>query len=94
MRIFYYLLVLCVLCLGVTFALLNHQTVALNYYFGQAHMPVSILVVSSFVLGGVLGCLVSFALWLKLRVGYFVLKRRYKALDEKYHKQQALPTSE
>ena len=58
-RIITFALILLVSLLGLTFALMNAETVQLNYYFGDIHAPLSLVVVIAIIIGAGLGVLAS-----------------------------------
>ena len=68
MRIFSYILILVILIIGITFAILNHAPVTINYYVGQRTLPLSLLLTFSFVIGCLLGLLVGFWILLKTKI--------------------------
>jgi len=67
-RVFYLLLGLAVMVLGLTFAYRNPQTVTINYHFGlNWEGPVSLILLGAFALGVALGLVASLALVLRIR---------------------------
>jgi uncharacterized integral membrane protein len=70
-RFFYFLLVLFLFILGVTFTIHNPQDVLVEYYLGFSWRgPLVILVAASLAIGIVIGSLVGLAKNLKLRRRY------------------------
>lgn len=65
MRILRYLLFIILLLLALSFALLNADPVAINYYLGVSQIPLSILLVFSFGIGCIIGLLVSMSWYLR-----------------------------
>lgn len=59
MRIIYGLFFIILLAFGVTFAILNGNQVALDYFWGSLELPLSVLLVVVFILGVVTGLCVG-----------------------------------
>ena len=55
MKIITYIVVLCIMLLGITFAMLNAELVNINYYFGIRHLPLSLLLLLAVVIGAIFG---------------------------------------
>ena len=55
MKIITYIVVLCIMLLGITFAMLNAELVNINYYFGISHLPLSLLLLLVLVIGTIFG---------------------------------------
>ena len=60
MRLFFPILIIIVLILALVFSLLNTQAAELFYFFGKTQIPVSLLIISSFIIGILIGLLVGF----------------------------------
>lgn len=75
MRIVSYIFLLILILIGITFAMLNAQSVTLNYYVGQKEMPLSLLIAASFILGCLVSMCVSILWVLKVKFQYFRTKR-------------------
>ena len=58
-RIIIYAVVLLVALAGLSFALLNADTITLNYYFGKLQAPLSLVLVIALAFGAVMGVLAS-----------------------------------
>jgi lipopolysaccharide assembly protein A len=91
MRIISYILLILVIVTGITFALLNPDSVQINYYIGQKTMPLSILLVIDFVGGCVLGLLVSTGLLLKLKIKNYQLQQKIKVAEKEIDNLRAIP---
>jgi len=61
-RIVIFVLLLLVTLLGLSFALMNAESVQLNYYFGTLQAPLSLVVVLAIILGAGLGVLASLSI--------------------------------
>ena len=75
MRIISYIFFLILLFVGVVFACLNHQEITVNYFIDEAHLPLSLLLVLVFALGGVIGLLVA---------GFVVMRQKLENLSLKH----------
>jgi len=62
MRLFFPVLALVILIFGLIFSLLNTQPAELFYFFGKTSLPVSFLIITSFIIGILLGVLFGFIL--------------------------------
>ncbi|MGE3919838.1 MAG: lipopolysaccharide assembly LapA domain-containing protein [Gammaproteobacteria bacterium] len=82
MRIFNYIVLTIILLLGITFACLNAQTVGINLYLVKYQMPLSLLLVLTFVLGCLLGTLVCFATLLKEKGKTISLNHRLNIMEK------------
>lgn len=82
MRIISFLIVLLVIIVGVTFSLLNSQTVLVNYYVGQHQLPLSFLLMITFAAGCLLAILVGFIIVLKLKLKNYRLCKQLKATQK------------
>ena len=70
-KFFYFLLILILFVLGVTFTIQNPQDVSVQYYLGFSWRgPLVILVLASLAIGIVIGCLAGLAKNLRLRRRY------------------------
>jgi putative membrane protein len=58
-RIIIFTILLVVALIGLSFALLNADTITLNYYFGKLQAPLSLIMVIAIALGAVMGVLAS-----------------------------------
>lgn len=91
MKIFSYLLICFVLLLGLTFACLNADYVDINYYFGKAHLPLSILVGFSFAAGGLLGLIAGFITFLKLKRQQYRLNNKIRVIEKELENLRSIP---
>lgn len=64
--------------LGVSFAILNAHPVSFNYYLASRELPLSILLVSAFIIGILLGILVMIPNLLKHKFEIRRLRRQDK----------------
>lgn len=91
MRIVIYLFLFLLALTFVFFSGLNAQLVTVNYYIGTKQLPLSLLVILNFVLGGLLGLLSGLVLYLKLRYTNRRLRNRLKLVEEELVNLRALP---
>lgn len=81
MRIVRYLLLMMIVVFGFTFACLNAATVSINYYIGSATMPLSLLLVTTLIVGMVIGILFSLGWVLKLKRKIYIGRQKNKQLE-------------
>ncbi|MES2997809.1 MAG: LapA family protein [Pseudomonadota bacterium] len=91
MRILAYLLLIVVVLFALAFAGLNAELVSVNYYLGKAQLPLSLLAVLSFIVGGLLGLLTAFVIYIKLKYANRRLKHRLRLVEEELINLRALP---
>ncbi|ADJ27158.1 lipopolysaccharide assembly protein LapA domain-containing protein [Nitrosococcus watsonii] len=66
-RIFYFFIFVFVFVLGLTFAGRHAEPVAIDYHFGQLHVPLSLLLALILLTGTILGILASLITIIRLR---------------------------
>jgi len=91
MRVITYLLILIIIILGITFAALNHAPVTINYYIGQNTLPLSLLLVMSFVIGCFLGLLVACWVSFKFKIKNYRLRQQLKIAEKEIENLRAIP---
>ena len=91
MRIISYLFLFIIILLGVTFATLNSQVVILNYYIGHHPLPLSLLLVSVFAIGCLLGVLVTVWLLIKTKIQNRHLRKKLKLVEKEVENLRAIP---
>lgn len=94
MKIFGFIIILILLVLGVTFALLNATPVSFHYYIGVKEIPLSILLVLSFVLGLVIAFIVMSISILRLKAQKRSLNKRLKLIQKEIDNLRSLPVKE
>lgn len=77
--------------LGITFAALNHDAVTINYYVGQHALPLSFLLVISFVAGCLLGLIVGFWILFKLKLKNYRLQQQLRVTEKEVENLRAIP---
>lgn len=93
-RLLGFLVVLALIVLGLSFAVLNSEPVALNYYFGYQDIPLSMIVVLSLAAGAVIGVLVSAGLILRLKAQAAGLRRKLRRAEKDSDQLRILPAKE
>lgn len=72
MKLLSYIVILLLVIFGTMFAVLNANSVAFNYYLGQTHLALSLLLAISLFIGVLFGvCICS----LRLMAQYFAIRR-------------------
>lgn len=80
-NIIFYVFLLLILLLGLSFAALNATLVSINYYLGISNIPLSLLLVYVLGLGILLGLLTTVFPLLKLKRENHSLKKTLKKTD-------------
>ena len=88
------IVVLVLVVLGLSFAVLNAQSVSLNYYFGYRDIPLSMIVVLSLAAGAVIGVLVSAGLILRMKTQTRQLRRKLRNAAKDSDQLRVLPAQE
>lgn len=83
-----------ILLAGLGFSLLNADKVALNYYFGQLDLPLSILLVLALVIGALLGLMVSLGAIFKAKREVRRLRKELKLKEKEGGKPRVLTTKD
>lgn len=91
MRILSYIFLLLVILLGACFAMLNSQTVVINYFLGKHDLPLSLLLVSVFAIGCILGVLITSWLLVKAKMRNHQLQKRLKLAEKEVENLRAIP---
>jgi len=90
-RIIFLVVFLLVAIVGLSFALMNAETVTLSYYFGTVTAPLSIVVVVSVALGTLLGLSASMGMVLGLKQEIARLRRSIRNTEREVANLRALP---
>lgn len=91
MRFIYYLVLIFVALIGVTFATLNAEIVSFNYYFGKVNLALSLLLVYFLAIGLVLGLIASIFPLLKCKKRNFQLKRQVNHMEKEIENLRTMP---
>lgn len=90
-KILYAIAIASIALLGVIFAILNAETVQINYYFGSKETPLSLAIILSMLLGAILGLLASFGLILKSKRDVAKFKRVAEVAEKEITNLRAIP---
>lgn len=93
-RLLGFLFLVVLVVLGLSFAVLNAQSVSLNYYFGYRDIPLSMVVVLSLAAGAVIGVLVSAGLILRMKAQTRQLRRKLRNAEKDSDQLRVLPAQE
>jgi putative membrane protein len=77
-KIISYIFLLLLLLLGLSFAALNADPIAINYYLGKSEIPLSLLLIYALGIGILLGLLSTLIPLLKLKKENHSLKKTLK----------------
>jgi len=78
-RFIFFVVILLIILIGLSFALLNAEPVSFNYYLGTRDLELSLLLVFTLVLGAILGMAASFGLIIKSRAEISKMRREIKS---------------
>ena len=90
-RIVTFILLLLVALLGLTFALMNAESVQINYYIGNFQAPLSLVVVIAIIVGAGFGILASTGIVLKQKRELAKLRKSNKLAEQEVSNLRALP---
>jgi putative membrane protein len=90
-KILYAIVIALIALIGVIFAILNAETVQINYYFGYKEAPLSLAIVLSMLLGAILGMFASLGLILKSKREVSKLKRVADVAEKEVANLRAIP---
>lgn len=90
-RLVAFLLLVIVVLFGLSFALLNRESVVVSYYLGETSMPLSLALVLSLVLGALLGVLATFGVVLRQRRDLGRQRRRLAQCEHELDELRKLP---
>jgi putative membrane protein len=90
-KLIYTVLVLAVILFGIIFAVLNAESVQLNYYFGSQQLPLSLALVLAMVVGAILGVLASISLILRSRKEVARLRKASEMAEKEIANLRAIP---
>lgn len=91
MRIISFIFLLAIVIFGVSFAVLNSESVTINYYFNQNTLPLSLLLVLVFALGCLIGMIVGFWLLIKAKISNHRLRQRLNLAEKEIENLRAIP---
>ena len=91
LRLVYLVLILLVVIIGIVFAVLNADTVQLNYYLGSVELPLSLVLVLAMILGAILGILASLKIILGSRRNVTKLKKSVEVAEKEIANLRNIP---
>jgi len=91
LRILSLAILLIVLLLGLSFAVLNADSISINYYLGEQEIPLSVALVLALVLGALLGILASLSVILRQRTRISMLNRTVTMTEKEITNLRSLP---
>jgi lipopolysaccharide assembly protein A len=91
MRILSYFLLLAIVLFGLTFTILNSEPVTVHYYVGQRTLPLSLLLVFVFAIGGFIGLGVGINLLIKEKLSSYRLRQRLALTEKEVENLRAIP---
>lgn len=77
--------------IGAAFSAINLDPVAINYYLGVASIPLSIIVILSFVFGIIMGAVTIYISCLRLRYENSRLQKKIAIADQEINSLRILP---
>ncbi|MEO5573330.1 MAG: LapA family protein [Gammaproteobacteria bacterium] len=94
LRIIRLILYILILLLGLTFAVLNGENIALNYYFGVWQAPLSLALVLAMALGALLGVVACLGQLMKLKNENGTLRKAAMLAETEVVNLRAIPLKE
>ncbi len=91
MRIFTFILLLIILFFGISFAILNAKLVVMDYYFGMAQLPLSLLLGITLILGAIIGWLVGLVMLLKAKKTQRYLRKQLATVQKEIKNLHQIP---
>ena len=93
-RIISFITILLLVLTGILFAVLNSQSVQLNYYFGSKDMALSLLLIVAIIVGTLLGILVSTGHLLRARHDISRLKKTINLAEKEVTNLRTMPSKD
>ncbi|OGT21380.1 MAG: hypothetical protein A3C55_04045 [Gammaproteobacteria bacterium RIFCSPHIGHO2_02_FULL_42_13] len=94
MKAIKYMIVLLLILLGISFAILNSETVTINYYLGTKQMPLSLLLIVAFGLGLLIGWISMSFKVLRLKTNLYRLKKKLQVAEKEIDNLRAIPVKD
>lgn len=91
MRVISFIIFIVIICLGITFAILNAAAVNLDYYFATVKISLSLLLVFTLAIGAIIGILVTIIPIIKLKAENRMLKHKNKQFGKEIENLRAIP---
>ncbi len=90
-RLIYLTLALLLIIFGIVFAVLNAETVQLNYYLGSVTLPLSLVLVVAMIIGALLGIFASLSFIIGSRRSASKLKRSVEVAEKEIDNLRSIP---
>ena len=90
-RVIGLIFILVVLVFGLTFGIMNAESVQIDYYFGIGQMPLSLILVIAFVVGALFAAVINVGMILKLKRQIFKLRKEVRVTEKEVRNLRALP---
>ena len=90
-KLIYTVLAIAVILFGIVFAVLNAESVHLNYYFGSKQVPLSLAIVIAMLIGAIFGVLASINLILRSRIEVSRLRKSSAMAEKEIANLRAIP---
>jgi putative membrane protein len=90
-RVIGLVIALVIIFFGLSFSVLNAQRVGLDFYFGRADVPLSMILFVALTLGAVLGVMASIGLVIRQRREVVRLRRRVGDAQKELTELRKLP---
>jgi putative membrane protein len=90
-RLAYIIFSLVLLVIGILFAVLNAEPVTLHYYFNDKQIPLSLVLVSSIIIGALLGVIASAGIIIKLKRDNSRLKKSSELSEKELSNLRTMP---
>ncbi len=91
LRIFYLLVFLLLIVIGIAFAVLNAEAVEFNYYFSSRQIPLSLILVLAMFTGALLGVLASTGVIISLKREAAQLRKSAELAEKEIINLRAIP---
>lgn len=90
-RIVIFTILLLVALVGLSFALINAETVTLNYYFDSLQAPLSLVMVIALALGAIMGVMASLWVVIGLKRELAKMRKAAKVSEKEIANLRSLP---
>ncbi|WP_455217686.1 LapA family protein [Kaarinaea lacus] len=90
-RIVIIIILLLVALVGLSFAIINAETVTLNYYFDSLQAPLSLIMVIALALGAVMGVMASLWVVIGLKRELAKMRKAAKVSEKEIANLRSLP---
>lgn len=91
MRFLKLIFIFMIMMIGAAFAVMNADTVKLNYYFGVQELPLSVILVGALAVGALLGVLATLVGSLKLKRENMTLKQKANIARQEVNNLRSIP---